>query len=402
MKLKGKTKLNIAIVSDLHCTALQQSPKVTHLTAGAVRTPVNQHPVQALLELIKEEPLSADVLVCPGDLAHQVCSVGMLQAWDHLGEIQRKLRAKLLLPTIGNHDVDSRNNKGSDPFDIPRSIHPEFPRPQRADQDMFWSRGFYHAKLSDLAGFVVLNTVIRHTDKQSAERGTFDASHIDAMRAHLRSIYEKKGAPLSPIRVAVMHHHPIAHSTAHFGSPDTLEFGDQILGALAEFQFRFVIHGHRHEPRITRHLATGIEQLVFAAGSFSAQLDSLASRTKNLFHVLSLESQENDLYSGCLRTWEFTLGNGWEKAHSPSASIPFESNIRTPCPHVSADEVIAQCKSLPGEILRHADITRLCPQLLHLLPTELKQQKESLKAKGYKLVQDESGEIIEIAKPVTL
>jgi len=111
----------------------------------------------------------------------------MVQAWEHLGEIQRKLRSPLLLPTVGNHDVDSRKIRAQDPFDLPKSFHPEFPRPDPDDRDMFWQRGFYYASIRNKAAFLVLNTVIGHHDNASAERGTFKLDLIDGMRTFLPS-----------------------------------------------------------------------------------------------------------------------------------------------------------------------------------------------------------------------
>lgn len=395
----ASSKLSIAIVSDLHCCAAsKESPSKSNLIAGSKRTPPGQHPVQALLNLIKNQNLTADALVCPGDLAHQACPIGMIQAFDHLGEIQRKLRSPLLLPTVGNHDVNSRSVDSVDPFDLPKTIHPDFPCSDATAQDMFWNRGFYHQLIEGKAGFIVLNTVIKHTDARSAERGTFDDNCIDGMRQYLHSIYALNvGAP--PIRVAVMHHHPIIHSTAHFGSSDTLEFGDQLLNVLAEFGFHFVIHGHRHEPRITRHMSAGIEQLIFAAGSFSAQLQNLSSITRNLFHHIELNrgAGTNGIV-GVVRSWEFNFGMGWLEATMRSASIPHEAVLTSPQPDVELSGLMMQCNQAPGGVLRLDEIQKQCPQILRLLPCELTQRILALKTHGYKVAQDESGRIIEIGR----
>lgn len=391
--------LSIAIVSDLHCCASQDVPRKSFLVAGSKRTPIGQHLVQALLALIDKHSLTADVVICLGDLAHQVCSAGMIQAWDHLGEIQRKLKSPLLLPTIGNHDVDSRKVNGPDPFEIPKTIHPDFPCPESGDRDMFWNRGFYHAAIRNRASFLVLNTVIKHHDPASAERGTFDNKFIGEMQKYLEAAYPDRGNGSPPIRVSVMHHHPIIHSTAHFGSPDVLEFGDQLLDVLGDFGFQFVVHGHRHEPRITRHQSRNLAQLVFAAGSFSAQLSELASRTKNLFHHVELASEgARSGMTGRIRTWEFTFGVGWEEASEHSARIPYESALTSPQPLIEVSALIQQCDQSPGGVMRLPDIQQHCPQLLRLLPSELASQMELLRSRGYKLIRDEQGQIVQIGK----
>ena len=391
--------LTIAIVSDLHCCTSLDGSRKSFLTAGSKRTPIGQHLVQALLALIEKNKLVADAVICPGDLAHQVCAAGMIQAWDHLGEIQRKLKSPMLLPTIGNHDVDSRKLIGPDPFDIPKTIHPEFPRPDSNDKDMFWNRGFYHAKISDRASFIVLNTVIKHNDHASAERGTFANSYIEDMQKYLESEYHEKGNGSPPLRIGVMHHHPIVHSTAHFGSPDSLEFGDQLLDVLGDYGFQFIVHGHRHEPRITRHRSRSLAQLIFAAGAFSAQLGELASRTKNLFHHIDLESEGSQYgITGRIRTWEFTFGVGWQEASEQSARIPYESALASPEPQIVIDDLIQQCDQSPGGVMRLADIQQHCPQLLRILPSELAAHIAFLQSRGYKLIRDDQGQIIQIGK----
>lgn len=391
---------SIAIVSDLHCCVSDEHARHSFLIAGSKRTPIGQHLVQSLLELIHTNRLNADALICPGDLAHQVCQAGMLQAWDHLGEIQRKLNSPLLLPTVGNHDVDSRQKRGLDPFDIPKSIHPEFPRPHAQENDMFWQRGFYHVVIPRKAAVIVLNTVLEHQDAASAERGTFGINLIAALKEFLAPIYCRgKNNPL--LRVAVMHHHPIVHSTAHYGSRDALEFGDQILNTLGDFGFRFIIHGHRHEPRITRYRGTSTEQLVFAAGAFSAHLHELATRTKNLFHLVELSAKsDKSRIQGRLRSWEFTFGSGWKKASLQSAAIPHEFALESPEPNLSLDELISCCDNAPGNVLRATDVRNKAPKLLSLLPSELANQMKQLRERGYKIACDEYGQIIEIGKVI--
>jgi predicted phosphodiesterase len=392
-------RLSIAIVSDLHCCAPQEGPRKSFLIAGSKRTPIGQHLVQSLLALIDKHKMKADVVICPGDLSHQVCQAGMVQAWEYLGEIQRKLGSPELLATVGNHDVDSRKLNSADAFDLPKTFHPDFPRPDSSAKDMFWGRGFYQAQFSDTASFVVLNTVIKHIDHASAERGTFDISFIEGLKQFLDSNHPDQGCSDPPIRVGVMHHHPIVHSTAHFGSTDVLEFGDQLLDVLGEFGYQFIIHGHRHEPRITRHQSQSLSQLVFAAGSFSAQLGELASRTKNLFHHVELEAEgAQSGIVGRIRTWEFTFGVGWQEATEQSARLPYESALVSPMPTVQTDILIQLCDQCTGGVMRLPDIQEQCPQLLKLLPSEVNHHIEMLRSRGYKLLRDEQGQIIQIGK----
>ena len=162
--------------------------------------------------------------------------------------------------------------------------------------------------------------------------------------------------------------------------------------------FRFIIHGHRHEPRITRHSASGVEQLVFAAGAFSAQLEELASRTRNLFHYMELNANNGSDIVGDLRTWAFSFGTGWREATPSSAAIPFLSSLTSPRPEVSLTDLMRHCDESPAGIMRVEEIKTRYPQLLTLLPSELIREKERLSERGYKLTLNEEGQIHELGK----
>lgn len=386
-----KFTLTIAVASDLHCHAEKDKvPRDSFLLAGARRHPAGKHPIQALVDLIRAHGLRADFIVCPGDLSNKICSSGMSQAWEHLREIQREMKSPHLLTTIGNHDVDSRKDHGPDPFEIPKSLHPEFPLPHGAEKDRFWSRGFYF-QLDETVGadFVVLNTVIAHTDEATAKRGTFESIQISDLRdalSHRKStIYDIKSVPH---RAAVLHHHPLVHSNLTFGSPDVLQFGDQILRVLGEFGFNIVIHGHRHDPRITRVSINGVEQLVLAAGAFSAYLKELSSNTRNLFHILTLTADVGQWPAkGNLQTWEYNHGFGWRQSTTQSAAIPHEVGFMLPEQRPDfLDELCFQCDASPGAQLRDDELLAAFPQLKYMLPMELKNIAGSLLGRGYKLV----------------
>jgi len=277
------------------------------LIAGASRKPPMHHPVQALISLIREGPISADVVVCPGDLANRISRVGMMQSWDHLCELKRELKSTLLITTLGNHDVDCLKNHNPDPFHIPRNLVDTFPAPSDAALQDFWSKGFYFVDGPSGSQFLVLNTVIAHHDEATAKRGTFDHDHISRLDESFTEQLETVSAmPPYRHRIAVMHHHPLLHSSTRFSSSDVIEFGDQLLSVLNKHGFSFIVHGHRHEPRITRLSPALNEQFVLASGSFSAFLKELSTSTRNLFHIVRLrkEASGKGIHQACKVWWK--------------------------------------------------------------------------------------------------
>jgi predicted phosphodiesterase len=385
--------ISMAVVSDLHCHELLPTQE-SWLIAGSRRKPAGNHPIQAVISLIESISLKADVLICPGDLANRVSSQGMMQSWDHLRELRDVIGAKLLLTTLGNHDVDCLKKHGGDPFDIPRNLHENFPALTEADRQSFWHDGFYFAKGPGDSEFLVLNTVIAHTDEASAKRGTFDHDRITRLSEALK----KRGTARH--RIAVMHHHPILHSSTRFNSSDVLEFGDQLLSLLSANNYDLVIHGHRHDPRITRQTAGMFDYFVFAAGSFSAVLKELSTWTRNLFHIVNLRRDKfSGRIEGEVRSWEYYKGSGWRPATSVSASLPHIASFSAPRPIIGIPEIIKRCDAAEGLLLRKNELESAFPELFLLLPSEIAAIENDLLKNGIKLTLNTDGTIDSIGRP---
>ena len=386
--MENKWDISLAIVSDLHCHDETFAPRESWLIAGASRKPPMHHPVQALISLIREGPISADVVVCPGDLANRISRVGMMQSWDHLCELKRELKSTLLITTLGNHDVDCLKKHNPDPFHIPRNLVDPFPAPSDAALQDFWSKGFYVVDGPSGSQFLVLNTVVAHHDEATAKRGTFDHDRIDRLDKNLSERLETVSA-VSPYRhrIAVMHHHPLLHSSTRFSSSDVLEFGDQLLSVLNKHGFYFIVHGHRHEPRITRLSPALNEQFVLASGSFSAFLTELSMSTRNLFHIVRLRKETSgERLIGEILTWEFNKGVGWRDSTRVSAALPHIARFCSPRPHIPISEIDKACRSSSGSILRSTELNAKFPELGLLLPDELAALCDQLSKSGIKLV----------------
>ena len=80
----------------------------SRLRVGAAENQPNRHPIAGLLQLIQNESLSTELLVCCGDMADRARPTAIKYVWDVLAKLQTALRAHTLIVTPGNHDVDSR------------------------------------------------------------------------------------------------------------------------------------------------------------------------------------------------------------------------------------------------------------------------------------------------------
>jgi predicted phosphodiesterase len=316
-------------------------------------------------------------VLVPGDLTNRACKEGLQQGWEFALEIGRAVNARHVIPVLGNHDVDSRREHNPDPCYFARSLRGGFPLQDERACDEFFSRGSCVIGLNASTQILLINSVIDHHDEKSAMQGAFNDKHIDNMR-QIGKRYLR-----SPIRIALMHHHPVVHSGALFSPSDVIPTGDAIIAALKDLKCRFVIHGHKHHARL--QFDEGM--VVFAAGSFSALLQEYSSSSGNMFHLIDVEAQDSlELpIRGQIRTWQFQMGNGWVSASQKYSGFPFLTGFG----RVSSLDAISNALLKLAAVghrgtVAEAEVLRAAPELLHLTPAEFQEVASKLKEEGLK------------------
>ena len=276
-------ELNFAVISDFHCHHSSQGAAKTLLLSDAERSPSSQHPVEALLDLIKVTSLKADILLMPRDLTNAVDPQGMLSGWGFVQEIGSALGASCIAPTLGNHDVISRQ-PCDDAFKLARRLRsPKFPSADEQAFDQFWSKGFFVVD-GEQWRVLAVNSVASHTTEESAKQGLVTPHQLDSIQNFLSSATPKA------VQVAMCHHHPILHEDIGLGKSDVMENGSLLVETLSKYGFSLLVHGHKHHPKLT--YSSGPTPLpILASGSFSAGMkNGLASRTRNVFHLVTLSN----------------------------------------------------------------------------------------------------------------
>jgi 3',5'-cyclic AMP phosphodiesterase CpdA len=310
--------MKFAIVSDLHCR-LKSESQDSLLTVGDMRIPENRHPVQALISLIRVRQLKADVLLVPGDLTNRISLEGLSQGWDFVLEISRELRAKFTIPVLGNHDVDSRKTHDADSARFARFLRPGFPFTNDDACSRFFSDGFAILNIANDTQLVVINSVVDHQDEKTAKRGSFSYERLDKLAAYLGKKLKAQS------RLAMMHHHPTLHTGPYLDSADVIPNGDALIDLLKNFRCKLVIHGHKHHPRLTYVNDT----VVFAAGSFSANLGQFGGAVGNMFHLVDLRAPQGKLAGprGTIESWTFQLMKGWTTASRKFSGFPHRAGF---------------------------------------------------------------------------
>lgn len=371
-----------AVVSDLHCR-LETAANDSFLTVGAPRLPSDRHPVESLLELIDREHLTADALLVPGDLTNQASREGLQQGLEFVLEIGRKLQVPVI-PVIGNHDIDShRLDPSSPPLEMVRTLRKGFPFSDEGATHSFFSEGYCLQQVAD-AQLVAINTVIDHSDAASAKRGIFGISRIEEMERAL------KNRITSPIRGALMHHHPMLHSSPFLKDTDVIEAGDALLGALRRLGCRFVIHGHKHVTKLS--YIDGIA--VLACGSFSAMLGKVGTSIGNTFHSIAVTGNAPDQVRGIVRTWVFQYAAGWSRSNLRYKGFPYLSGFgRT----ASIGDIVGALQTLAesrdGDRFSQDQVLAAAPDAEYLTPSEREDVNLALSANGLKLDDYDNGHL---------
>jgi hypothetical protein len=235
------------------------------------------------------------------------------------------------------------------------------------------------------AEIVAINTVIDHTDPVSAKRGAFGIDRIERMERALAGTFS------SPLRGALMHHHPVLHSGTFLEDTDVIPTGDALIAALRRLGCRFVIHGHKHFTRLS--YVDGVA--VLASGSFSAMLHEYGTAVGNTFHIVRVQGSHPDDVRGIVHTWVFRYGWGWRRSNSDHAGFPYLTGFgrRIPLP-----EILTGLKTLGAtdpEQTRflETDVLGMVPEAEYLTPSERDQINQGLSDDDLKLSDLDDGQL---------
>lgn len=364
--------LKIAILSDLHCHPSGTNPANTVLFSDGLRLPSKEHPVENLIDLINDELLNVDILMCPGDFAHQADRQGLLSGWYFVNEIAKAFGNIPIISTIGNHDVDSRNNNNTYSFHDIKKIGKNFPLESKY-LDSFWGNGYSIIDESDYI-VLVINSCHFHThnDGSVIGHGEIDSSQIEMIE---NSISKYKDD--DRIKILLLHHHPVQHERFELGETDFLKNGENLMKIVAETNFDIVIHGHKHDPWLRYYLPKTVDYKlpVLSSGSFSATNQKLYAEIGNYFHVLDL-NKENKKCRGKVISYNYRNRGGWNKEKRDffpysgfGNNLQISELVSLIKKHVTKDSKLKSLASLTEEI----------NQLDYLTPDEIKKLQSELK-----------------------
>jgi hypothetical protein len=371
--------IRIAVVSDLHAHSEAKNTP-SFLDLRDVATPVLQHPVLALKELISSGGLTADLLLSPGDLGHQASTLGIRYAWNELQDLGIQLGANLVTATAGNHDMDSRHLHTEFAADRTlKSLTPPFPLPE-PQWDKYWARHFAVVE-EDSYRLLLLNSSAYHGNQPNEKNhGRIDTFTLEQIENQLKASTSRN------LNILLCHHHPHQHSEIKLGEDDVMKNGQLLLDVLGSGKYGhwIVIHGHKHHPKVTYAAGGSVSPVVFSAGSFSVKLPmQLASVARNQFYILEFDaaSQKSLGFVGKISSWEYAHGRGWNPSNENGSGLPSRCGFGW---RGDPSLLAAKIETRLGDekILLWKDILHGVPEISYLIPQDFSVFWSTLKAKG--------------------
>lgn len=333
--------LDLLIVSDLHAHSgdpnLGNAP--SFLSTNALYSDLN--PIAKIPDLLKQEGLAADWIISPGDLGDKAVPEAQKFAWDQLSNLATEMKAKHLIGTTGNHDLDSRRAYPEfDPKGALQLLTPAFPLQMDCFAsndgvyaDRFWSRNFVVVPFSDFdCTLVIVNSCAFH----GYSAGPGDKASDEHTRGKLSSltreaIYEAIKNVGTRLNIVLVHHHPIKLPFVEDGN-SLMIGGTELIEALKLTERQWlIVHGHQHVPHLTYSDSDPFAPVVLSSGSVAARTFAMrGTHPRNQIHHISIplskmEGGGAELF-GRVLTWSWINTSGWQRAH-PDAGIPYQSGF---------------------------------------------------------------------------
>lgn len=329
------SKITVAVISDPHFCKKRLpggGSEPSHIVLERLHEKPGKNPWSDLDTLLTKEKITANYLLCPGDITTHAEQESLKVAWGELIELGEKLEVSLMACATGNHDVSSRINEiehknpvhdldnPPDLFENLKLLEPEYPLlfyPKKS-QACFHRQKKIHYFGADFVihedefcRIVIFNSCARHlNDNKTYERGIIAKSTLVELKKQLDDFSDRK------INIFLCHHHPVSHSQEGSGNYDFILGGEDLMNLLQDFGDWIVIHGHKHEGRIIYSQSnSGASAVIFSASSIGAVLtNQKLDKYRNQFYLLEIELGVKGPPLGSIKVWNWYLSKGWQEA----------------------------------------------------------------------------------------
>lgn len=365
-------------------------------------------PFTGLAQLISDEQLSVDILMCCGDITDKGHPAALRYGWRALEALKGRLGAILTVATVGNHDIDSRYEYSE--YDARGAVldlaEPLFPVNDAHLANEYWARNFCVLEAGNYR-LVLLNSAAYHgTARADAPAVSGRVAEYFHGRVSSRTVarlneYLSQAAPKN-LNILLCHHHPARLDALAHLDPSEMLGGQMLIDALSEPDRGrwLIVHGHRHVARIQRPGGAALNAgcLVFCAGSFGKVLPP-AWPSSNQFYVLELHTDPRQAHglgmAGEFRAWSWTRGQGWQRAGFRE-NLPGRGGFGFLGEMADLASAISTAMDASGQgFVRFDEAVRDVPHLRFVAPGDWPHLLRELKARNVRVLEDpDDGEVL--------
>lgn len=384
------SQIRFLVVSDIHtCDEDPSSYKTSSYvsTQGAGPTGAIE-PISSMIDKVKAEVGPVDFVICAGDLTQRALPAGITYISEKLRGVATSLGAKHLVVVNGNHDVDSRfKSNNFDPRGQLRQSLPDMPFIAVPSQDIEASRRnhleFFAEHLS-IKSFgdvrvVAIDSAAFHGNG-AIEDPEYLHGRISPVMLRALETRLKADTVNYSVNLLLCHHHPLNNNVPGELDSSEMDGGNALLELLdtGNFGHWFVIHGHKHRPRLRYAPGEVAPPIILSAASMSAQLADAQNRAPNQFHVVSFDIALAKSLSfglaGNVMSWNWVPGNGWSAAAADGLPYRAGFGFRGE-PAALAMKLATSFKAaIPSRpYWEWAEVVKLHPEVTTLMPRSLEQ-----------------------------
>jgi len=408
--------LKIAVVSDLHFVndeKIKDSKYHSWLIFNSDGT-LNNKFWSSLIDKIKKDKITADILICPGDITTHGEASALKFAWAKLNELASELKCDILATATGNHDVNSRGievsnvirdlDKDHSLVENLKQLTPPYPlvnyktksiEESNLNRIKYFGADYLYSSSNDYYNLVILNSCASHTsDPASYERGYVSNSTHNWLNDSLKNNYHPRNKKLG---ILVCHHHPILHADHSIGTYDFMKGGHELLHMLNNYGHWIVIHGHKHHAKLSYFADGSKNTVVFSAGTLSHHKEHLGDDFTNQFYIIDIDkTKTTGMPKGTLEVYSWK-GSHWalskRKQDGIYTGIGFGENG---CLEQLADDISKIVHSVTG--VEWEQVVKKFPELKNRLPKDLEHLEVNLQAYDIDVILNTDGEIIKLEK----
>lgn len=398
--------IRLAIISDPHAfygASGDKSPSWIAMKDDQSNPKGN--PFAGVKELISDNKLTADILVCGGDLGDKAVPEALQYAWDQINQISDLLGAEVLA-AAGNHDVDSRfSHNDHDAKGQLLSLQPSFPTIRQENWMEYWAKNYTVLSTFGIR-FTLVNSSAFHGYQNEDSppeylNGRIAERTLDSLKSEL------EGMGQHPVNILLCHHHPAKNDVVGLTDYSHMKNGDRLLNLLDDVDVGpwLVLHGHKHIPRIFYAPGGNSSPTIFSAGSFAAkQYPEIQEIARCEFYLMDLIVPDVMGYGsvrGKISVWQWSYGNGWIRGRNGNGmghQAAFGSRLDV---DELARDIAGELKANNlGQRISWTEVIQIRPKIEYLTPQDSKRFVDRL-INRYSIdcLLDAAGEITELQVP---